>query len=264
MKPFPHKLSMNAHGDESAVSTVQALRRVWPQWGSRINDLEAKLKIKKGAGGKGYNWATAMGGDGLHMQRVHSTQVYAHARKTFHHTLPVPDSLDVTLGSGPEASAYLVMAEGTSPLKHRDLRTTIRRRLRVNRMEGSAGVCHHARTNRTICGAVHGHDGGRHAARCNIGGRVTQRHDDVRDALHERLESIGKGPKKEQEIPHWNTVHERASLDNVLSDARLGEVCVDVSVVTTVTNDAGRGVLRGIERRERKKHLRYPRLPLRA
>ena len=31
-----------------------------------------------------------------------------------------------------------------------------------------------------------------------------------------------------------------------------------MSVVTTVTQGAGRGALRGIERRERKKHLRYP------
>ena len=31
-----------------------------------------------------------------------------------------------------------------------------------------------------------------------------------------------------------------------------------MSVVTTVTDGAGRGVLRGIERRERMKHLRYP------
>ena len=37
-----------------------------------------------------------------------------------------------------------------------------------------------------------------------------------------------------------------------------GEVCIDASVVTTVTSGAGRGVLRGIQRRGRMKHLRYP------
>ena len=31
-----------------------------------------------------------------------------------------------------------------------------------------------------------------------------------------------------------------------------------MSVVTTVTEGAGRGVLRGLERRERRKHIRYP------
>ena len=143
-------------------------------------------------------------------------------------------------------------------MNDRDLRTTLRRRFRIQRLEGTSGVCHHARTNRTICGTAHGHDGGRHATRCNIGGGVTQRHDDVRDALHDWLEDIGRHPKKEQDIPHWDTASERARLDIVLSDPRLGEVCIDVSVVTTVTHGAGRGALRGIERRERKKHLRYP------
>ncbi|MDA8583817.1 hypothetical protein N9L68_06270, partial [bacterium] len=62
----------------------------------------------------------------------------------------------------------------------------------------------------------------------------------------------------EQEVPRWNTSAERARLDIVLSDARLGQVCIDVSVVATDTSEAGRGVLRGVERRERRKHIRYP------
>ena len=143
-------------------------------------------------------------------------------------------------------------------MNDRDMRTTLRRRFRLPQIEGSTGICHHARTNRTICGAVHGHDGGKHAASCRIGGGVSKRHDDVRDALHTWLEHIGRNPRKEQEIPHWHTEQERARLDIVLSDPRLGEVCIDVSVVTTETTGAGRGVLRGIERRERMKHLRYP------
>ena len=69
---------------------------------------------------------------------------------------------------------------------------------------------------------------------------------------------IGRSPKLEQEIPRWNTSEERARLDIVLSDARLGEVCVDVSAVATETTDVGRGVLRAIERRGRRKHIRYP------
>ena len=143
-------------------------------------------------------------------------------------------------------------------MNDRDLKTTIRRKLRVTEIEGSTGVCQLARTNRTVCGAVHGHDGGKHATKCNIGGGVGQRHDDVRDALGEWLSDIGRSPKYEQEVPRWNTSAERARLDIVLSDARLGQVCIDVSVVATDTSEAGRGVLRGIERRERRKHIRYP------
>merc|ERR1712078_127359 len=77
-------------------------------------------------------------------------------------------------------------------------------------------------------------------------------------ALFTWLEHIGRSPHKEHEVPRWNTASERARLDIVLSDPRLGEVCIDVSIVTTETTGAGRGVLRGIERRERMKHLRYP------
>lgn len=55
-------------------------------------------------------------------------------------------------------------------MNYSDLKTTIRRKLRVTDLKGSAGVCQHARTNRTICGVVHGNDGGSHATKCNIGG----------------------------------------------------------------------------------------------
>ena len=37
----------------------------------------------------------------------------------------------------------------------------------LSQIEGTSGVCHHARTNRTICGVPHGHDGGKHATKCN-------------------------------------------------------------------------------------------------
>mgnify|MGYP003324412637 CR=1 FL=1 len=192
------------------------------------------------------------------MQRVHTAQAYAQMLKTFHGNLPTSESVDVLLGSGLEAGAYLVTEEGAPPMNDRDLRTTLRRRFRLPQIEGSTGICHHASTNRTICGAVHGHDGGNHATCCRIGGGVSKRHDDVRDALHTWLADIGRNPRKEQEIPHWHTEKDCARLDIVLSDPRLGEVCIDVSVVTTVTTGAGRGALRGIERRERMKHLRYP------
>ena len=159
-----------------------------------MDELETVLKGKKGVGAKGCNWAASAEGDGLKMQRVHSAQVYAHTLKAFHGSLTVSDSVDVSLGSGPEVGAYLVAEEGAPPMNDRDLRTTLRRRFRIPHIEGSTGVCHHARTNRTICGVAHGHDGGRHATRCSISGCVTQRHDGVRDALHGWLEDIGRPP----------------------------------------------------------------------
>ena len=103
MKPLLHKLSAVTRGDGSAVSTVQALRRIWPQWGRQMHELETALKGKKGAGAKGCNWAASAEGDGLKMQRVHSAQVYAHTLKAFHGSLTASDSVDVSLRAGPEA-----------------------------------------------------------------------------------------------------------------------------------------------------------------
>ncbi len=121
MKPLLHNLSASVRGDASTVSTVQALRRIWPQWGLRMDGLEAALKRKKGAGAKGCNWAASAEGDGLKMQRVHSAQVHAQTLKTFHGSLTTSDSVDVSLGSGPEAGAYLVAEEGAPPMNDRDL-----------------------------------------------------------------------------------------------------------------------------------------------
>ena len=80
----------------------------------------------------------------------------------------------------------------------------------------------------------------------------------MRDALGRWLEEIGKQPKLEQLVPKWNTADKLARLDVVLTDERLGEVCVDVSVVASVRPGVGRAALKVIERRERRKHRRYP------
>ena len=73
------------------------------------------------------------------MQRVHTAQVYTQVLKSFHSGLPVPPSVDVLVGSGPEAGAHLVTEEGRPPMNDRDLRTTLRRRFRIPHIEGSTG-----------------------------------------------------------------------------------------------------------------------------
>ena len=52
MKPLLHKLSADTRGEGSAVSTLQALRRIWPQWGLQMDDLETARRRNKGAGAK--------------------------------------------------------------------------------------------------------------------------------------------------------------------------------------------------------------------
>ena len=120
-------------------------------------------------------------------------------------------------------------------------------------------MCHHVRSTKTICGVVHGEDGADHSINCKVGGGVDKRHNDVRDAVHEWLVSIGiKGAKIEQEIPKWHKPEEKARLDIAYTDTRLGEVCVDVSLVNSVVSGAARRAMTALERREKMKHARYP------
>ena len=168
------------------------------------------------------------------------------------------DALALDLCSGPEAGAFLLPSPDTQPMSDVHLRTAVRRRLRVAKPVGGTGVCHHLRSDKTICGHVHGDDKGQHAVNCKIGGGVDRRHNGVRDALLAWLHSIGKLERKEQEMPKWNTPQESARLDIVCTDARLGEVAVDVSLVNTVFPGANHRAGHAIERRERMKHGRYP------
>ena len=50
----------------------------------------------------GCDWEASAEGDALKMQRVHTAQIYAHTLKSFHHDLPVPESVDVALGQAPK------------------------------------------------------------------------------------------------------------------------------------------------------------------
>ena len=80
----------------------------------------------------------------------------------------------------------------------------------------------------------------------------------MRDALARWLVTIGRPNMKEQDIARWMKDGERAILDIVLRDPRLGEVSVDVSIVDAAHLDAARGAPMTIQRREKAKHSRYP------
>jgi len=92
-----------------------------------------------------------------------------------------------------------------------------------------------------------------------LGGGPVQRHHAVRDALKEWLESIGVKADTEQEIPEWNQPDARAVLDIVYRDGASGRVCMDVSITDGAElARRGRPWRHVLERRERRKHRRYP------
>ena len=88
------------------------------------------------------------------------------------------------------------------------------------------------------------------------------RHDAVRDALAEWMrEDLTMKVMTEQEIPKWhkpgNAKDAKARLDVCYTDKRLGEVCVDVSIVAASANLSPKQSLAALARRERGKHVRY-------
>jgi len=81
----------------------------------------------------------------------------------------------------------------------------------------------------------------------------------VRDALKEWLASIGVKADTEQEIPEWNQPDARAVLDIAYRDGASGRVCMDVSITDGAElARRGRPWRHVLERRERRKHRRYP------
>ena len=180
-------------------SGVQAMRELWPQWRERVDKMERVLRKKKGVSARPSAWDILASTGAQKTQKGHAGQVYENFQKKFHARLE--DSMEIRLSAGPEAGAFLTQEEGPAQMSNENMRNALRRRLRVAQVEGSRGVCHHARTDKSICGKVFGHDGGRHIMNCKVGGGVDIRHNGVRDALGRWLEEIGKQPKLEQLVP---------------------------------------------------------------
>ncbi len=127
---------------------------------------------------------------------------------------------------------------------------------------GGTGVCHHPRANKrvgkpVICGYVHGDDGGDHPLKCKVGGGDNVRHDAVMDELHGWITDRGIQAQREQDIPKWHTPQEKTRLDISYTGGRLGNVCVDVSVVAASSNLSPKQSIKALERREKIKHARY-------
>ena len=85
-----------------------------------------------------------------------------------------------------------------------------------------------------------------------------RRHNAVRDALAAWLREMKLPALCEQAVPRWHREADQAILDIVYRDARVGEVCVDVSVVDSAHPTAPRTAPMALQRREANKHRRYP------
>ena len=240
-------------------ATAQSFRNAWPQWAARADRMDRELVSKTGSARREVAWEHFAASAAPKRQQAHAAKVYDAHVKAFHRTVSAEVSMAVKMASGPEAGAFLAHDGESVLIIDEHMRTAVRRRLGAAAPAGGSGVCHHRRSDRTICGVVCGSDHGDHAANCRVGGGVDRRHKQVRDALHGWLREIGvDSARTEQEVPRWNTPEQHARLDITLTDPRAGEVCVDVSLVNSVVAGAPRRPVLALECRERAKHVRYP------
>jgi len=127
---------------------------------------------------------------------------------------------------------------------------------------GSLASGTQAADDRRVCGVpmMEGNakgDGAKHAVTCTLGGGVMLRHDGLRDGVHDWMQTIEIAPRKEQNVPEWDTPEERAVLDLVYRNPTGVIEYLDVSVIAAATRTSA-SAAQLLARREQKKHKRYP------
>ena len=83
------------------------------------------------------------------------------------------------------------------------------------------------------------------------------RHDGLRDGVHDWMQTIEIAPRKEQNVPEWDTPEERAVLDLVYRNPTRVIEYLDVSVIAAATRTSA-SAAQLLARREQIKHKRYP------
>ena len=83
------------------------------------------------------------------------------------------------------------------------------------------------------------------------------RHDNLRDGVHDWMQTVEIAPRKEQNVPHWDTPEERAVLDLVYHNPSGVIEYLDASVVAAATRTSA-SAAQLLARREQAKHKRYP------
>ena len=83
------------------------------------------------------------------------------------------------------------------------------------------------------------------------------RHDSIRDGVHDWMHTMDFAPRKEQNVPAWDTPKERAILDLVFRNPSGVVEYLDISVVAAATRTCA-SAAQLLARRERVKHMRYP------
>ena len=239
---------------------MTAFQQAWPAWSQEMTVQDARLRAKTRTTLMTQRWEAFLGGGVVQRQRVHTRAVHLQWNRQLHATLGPTSSLMLKMPSGPEAGAFLRMREDEDsvPLPDAHLRVSLLRHLRAPLPAGGEGLCCHRGADGRECRCMAANDGGHHAVVCQLGGGVVQRHIAVRDALVGWMQSLKLPVAREQAVPRWHRDGEQAILDIVYRDARLGDACVDVSIVDAAYNGAPRSAPMALQRREVAKHRRYP------
>ena len=229
------------------ISSLATFKEQWPEWGRVVEPQDRALAAKCNKPAPGQRWEALLGGGLAKRQRTHAAKVHEHQQATLHAEVGAVQSLKIKMASGLEAGTWLqnTAEDEEEPLPDTQMRVCIKRRLRMEKPAGSDGKCHLMKLDRSpcslqCCSQAGTPDGGHHALICPLGGGTIRRHNAVRDALARWLLTIGRPNMKEQDIARWMKDGERAMLDIVLRDPRLGEVSVDVCIIDAAHLDSSR------------------------
>ena len=241
------------------LNSILAFRTAWPQWATMMDQCEQTLHSKSQAPLDPRRWERyASGHQPVKRQKHHADAVKLSACKSLRASLSPQKRFLLTMGSGPESSAFL--HPEVEPLGDTHLRACLRMKLLMDDPvpnPNPAAGCQHRGASGRLCGTQCTRDGGHHARTCPLGGGVIRRHDAIRDALHQWLQEYGFSAQKEQRVIHWCTAEREARLDVTVS-AQNRSIHLDVSCVDSAQELASSGSQHAIGRRERAKHTRYP------
>ncbi len=251
---------------ELGETNIVGVWRRWPGLCKAIRAAEAAQgRLAGGHGPPSDRWQGLLEGRAGATQKTYTSKIKSHLAKEFMTSLGAINAAAVHGASGPSAGAWLDVFEGVSSLADQAFRVAAKRRMHLPLLP-TPSCCQNrplaptrlqARTGNRCGKRVDVH--GTHAFRCPRGGGLIRRHDAVRDAVAEWLRGQGFHALTEQVVPGWDDASGAAVLDVIYHSGTRGRICLDVSLVDMVTVAARRIPYRpALQRREQKKHRRYP------
>ena len=268
--PYKHKL-LTAWRQTAKHSNAELFACTEHEW--KLNNPTTRAHIMQSAARLqpstklplDVDWTAWISTPPQHTQKQLMRDVYSHAHTKLLTTL-TPTQKAVTRSAGGKGAAAWMYppadAETYMPRKH--YLTALRYRAHAPiTYTTTTNLCQHTNTKRTC---LHPLDPqGHHALTCQIGGQPTQKHNHLRDILHNWLVKWGYFSQREQHVPELDDVDEdgkprEAQLD-IYTTINDRQYLIDISVTDAVsdcpvrtTSRSNTNATAAMEREQQKRH----------